>query len=328
MDNVSDSLAPVMTLQQRRITLLGSDVGSTAASVATARIGGSAIAVVDAAGRLLRVYDRDGRPRYTVSIGAGPTAKMRVPHAIALVGDTVWALDISPKRGLAVVIPPGDTVQQMALPATSSTYDIAPVGGNLAIAVVQPTRANNVLPIVQVVTRRGQVVGNGCQLDPRYHKSDEKQGIIGMFRGMGVTTFNARLYCRQAITPIVQVLDSVGRALGSISVAPPFYHAPTDAPSSMNVATVNKFRSSWWEHRQFFPTATGFVSIYASYDSMSQNNRYRAFACDSAAGIRKCGVADVPGTPIEFLPPDTIVTAMPRTKATERQAIAFLTIPR
>ena len=326
IEQLPENVVPLVSLHLAGVISLGTDSSSTVATAERTKLGRNMVYVADS--RWLRAFDRAGKPRFTISIGSGGTSQLRVPIGMATIGDTLLALDIDWRRGITVVDPKGSIARQVPLKVGTSTVDLAPIGRNIALATVTANLIDeSSASIVRVVGNSGAALYSGCDLDPRYRESQKEHGLVAMFRGVSVYAWEGQLYCRQAITPIVQVLDSTGRLRGVVRLAPPFYQRPSDTRESMNQLTVNKFRSSWWEHKRFYARPAGFASVYETYDSTASQDRYRVFGCDSTTQSRKCYVADLPGTPVDFVPPDTIVIAEPRRSLKAAQRLLLLKLP-
>lgn len=304
--------APIVRLQRVGSIRLGTDA-ATAGSVDNAAMTANDLFVIDEAAGLLRGYGRNGRQRFELPIHQSGTG-LGSPVQLVADGDTLLVIDIAEARGVTVVSPNGTIVRQVPLHVGSATVGVAPIpGGKLAVARIGLNTAirDGTARLVAIVTPQGAELSSGCIPDPIYRKSVKQNGLFAMFRFLGVSEHGARLYCRQPVTPVVQVLAEDGTFVGAIRVAPPFYRRGADQAASMDQLETERFRSTWWEHAQFYPLAHGFVSVYMSYDTTAANTKYRLFACDSSGAHSACGVAEIHGAPLTFVYPDTLVVSEP-----------------
>lgn len=142
-------------------------------------------------------------------------------------------------------------------------------------------------------------------------------GYFAAHRGLGVRARNGRVYCRQPISPVIQVYSADGRQSDGIKYAPPFYKAGTDKPLSLFQDDLNAFGASWTEHLDFFPSDSGFVSVYTSFDTLSNGRRFTIFKCRThETDTPSCVAGDVPLRPFALLGEDTLVT-VERTTASD-----------
>lgn len=288
---------------------LGNAVSNSASEIEDAVLTSNRVYVIDGAAHQIRGYDRDGASVFNVPYG--PKEAIRAPVGIDVVHGTVGLLELSRTEGIIELNANGISQGGTVFRLESSAIDVSSIGNQFAVATIQTEEglAKGSGSIVSIVSSMGATVAEGCAPNPLYQASVRKHGLLQLFRKMGVTTRNGVIYCRQPVSPVVQMLSSTGVLLGAVNLAPPFYRAPGDMPLSMSQRQLERFRGTWTEHVQFYPTATGFVSIYLSYDTKVGRNEYDVFACDSASGALQCQGGRAPGRPVFLLGSDTLVVS-------------------
>lgn len=318
----SDSVQQV-TLPRIGGVRLGSDSGSTPARVGRIAFHGDRILVIDGAIDGIRAYDRSGAPLFTITPDADGASRFRDPRGLAVLGDTLFIVDMTPAVGLAAFDMEGRHLRTRSLDIESSIVDLAPARGHLAVATIMRDEdlRGGAANVVRVVSTDGTVVAGGCPSDPIYSESVRRAGLLQLFRGTGVSASGGVIYCRQPLSPVIQLLGEDGRRAGVVAIAPPFYARTADVPETLNQVTIDHFRTRWTEHSQFYPLESGFVSIYTSYDVEAGANVYRVFTCDTTGLRRRCATAIAPGKPAGLLAPDTLVVQEP---LSERQSIRVL----
>lgn len=298
----------------------------TPGSVDHVQITPDRIFVSDNASSLMRGYSRAGVPIF--SVPTHRTEQLDNPVQLSAIGDTLLVVDIDQHRGMTVIGPDGRIIRAVPLQVGSSTVGVAPLDGSLAVGTIAENAdlATGHGAFVGVVTKHGELIASGCHPDPLYQESVKRTGLYAMFRFVGVSTRDNNIYCRQPVTPVVQIIGQDGRLVQVIREAPPFYRRGPDRPQSMNQPIVEQFRSTWWEHAQFYPVADGFISVYMTFDIGVGETVYRLFACRKTSGRSSCGVKVVPGIPVTFIQPDTLVTTTPLRRATDTRSLAFYTV--
>jgi hypothetical protein len=320
-----------LSLRLVRTVPLGTTDLETPASIPRAKIAPRSIVVVDEAARRLRAYSRLGRSLFSVPIGAGG-AGLRSAVALAYSGDTIFVLDIDEKQGVVTLDSTGHRLGSLPIRVSSSTVDYVAGDSGSLVATIMTDRGilDDTAGIVSIVDREGHARTLGCAPDPLYRESVKNAGLFQYFRFFGVSTLGRRTYCRQPITPVVQILDEHGRPLGTLRRAPPFYKRPPDVSKAnpTNKTLLVTFRSQWTEHTRFFPYEAGFVSFYTVYDANAGRDRYFLFACDSASGTARCRSAESPGMPLDFIAPDTLIVVEPLHGPRDIQKVNFYHVQR
>ncbi len=320
---------PELPIRKIRSISLGSSSNNTPGSLDDVAITRDGIDVLDNAASLVRGYDRDGIQRFTLPTRRSAAGQLHAPIRLDVMGDTLLVVDIDEARGVTFVAPSGQITKQIPLRVGSATVDVAPLpSGRFAVAKIAQTAdiTNGIATIVAIVSADGRELATGCASDPLYRESILRNGEFRFFRGAGVSVYNGRIYCRQAATPVVQVLSQDGKLATTFRSAPPFYERGEDHPLSMNSTVMDQFRSTWWEHVQFYPTARGFISVYTTFDPRIRAGVYRLFVCDSVNTRMTCHVSVVPGTPLTFLQPDTLIVSEPLRNAGDIRMLGFYTV--
>lgn len=256
------------------------------------------VMVFDRAGRLLAKFGRPGR---------GP-GELLDPFELAFDGGRIYVADPGQGMALSVFDEAGAFLGRIRseLPSTPTAIDAAE-GRLFVLTSTLADVERHGWEILFVLDRRGRVLGRGCRLDPRYIASMRVNGMIRRNQYGEIAVRGGRVYCIQTITPVVQIMDRNGRALGLLDVAPPFYRAPQDQPATLNLKRALEFFSTWTAHVNFFPLDGGFASVYSRYEPAGGEFRYHLFACRERGGeIVRCGVAAGLRKPVLFLSPDTI----------------------
>lgn len=324
-DRIPESAVHPLGMQLIATVRLGNSAANTPAAVDRLKMSSNRIYVLDEPGRAVRAYDRRGAPIFTLPTGRTGARQLDTPVGLALRGDTLLLVDIDPRRGLSVVASSGVILRQVPLEVGSTTVGVAPAGERTAVATIVASAdiSSGRGRLIHVVNDSGVSVASGCTPDPLYVTSVRRAGLFAMFRFTGVTASDGRLYCRQPVTPAIQVLGSRGELVSIIRAAPPFYRRGTDVPQSSNQVVVERFRSTWWEHQYFFPLRGGFVSVYSKYDTSAADSRYRLFGCTSAGTPDDCFAADAPGVPLDLIAPDTLVVSRPLSRVGGIQELAI-----
>lgn len=324
-ERIPDSAVHPLRMQLIATVRLGNSAANTPVAVDRVKLSPNRIYVLDEAGGAVRAYDRRGTPIFTLSTGRSGARQLDTPAGMALRGDTLLLVDIDPRSGLSVVDSSGVILRQVPLEVGSTTVGVAPAGERTAVATI--VSSADVISgrgrFIHVVNDSGVSVASGCTPDALYAASVRRGGLFAMFRFTGVTASDGRLYCRQPVTPVIQVLDSRGELVNVIRTAPPFYRRGTDVPQSSNQVVVERFRSTWWEHQYFFPLRGGFVSVYSKYDTSAADSRNRLFGCTSLGTPGDCFVADAPGAPLDLIAPDTLVVSRPLSRVGGIQELAI-----
>lgn len=318
--------APNIPMRKIGTVTLGNSPTTTADSIAFAVVTSHGIVLYDNASHLLRGYTKSGSEQFSLPTRSGIGHLGMPMQLVAIAGDSVLVVDIDEARGLTVVTPNGVIARQLPLHLGGALVGGAQLSnGNFALARIttQKELGDSTAHLAAIVNPAGKLLATGCAPDSVSRASVVHNGMYGFFRGAGVAALNGRIYCWQAVTPIVQVLSIDGTPIGSLNNAPPFYHRGADQPASTNAAEMNRFRSTWWDHLGFLPLVDGFVSSFDSYDPKTAHSVFRLFACDSSSVTSKCHTSDVPGTPVAFVAPDTLYVSEPLKKPSQLRQLGI-----
>jgi hypothetical protein len=289
---------------------------------------GNRVYVLDTRQRALFTFSRRGERlrRWPDSTAAGPGH----PIAIASVAESLFVLELSRPHGIHVLNLQGEWLSERPRRTGTSTTDLASSLTALAVGLLAPDSqlTQGTGRFIGLVGSAGDVIARGCQAHPAYAASLKRRGMLQLFRSIGVTADAGAIYCRQPVTPVVQVLDSTGRIVRVVRWTLPDYRAPSDAAESMNPRSIERFRSTWLEHMVFHPRPSGFLSVYATFDPVQGRDRYIVLACDSTAATLNCGRAESSYNPLAFLPPDTLVLSLPADSAHPLPRLLFTVMQR
>lgn len=301
------------TLALRRVWSidLAKDSANVPSRVNAVAFHGSRLYVLDASARKIRGYDRTGRSLFAVGKWGRRDGEMNDPIALAFVRDTLLLLDVSHFTSLSAF----DTAGNYVGPRIPEYYD----GGTTAFDVLGDTFYVGTLPsdtsarnpyVVRGLGHDGRIIARGCRVDPAYASSVRRNGQLSAYGFVSVAAADGRIYCTQPITPIVQVLNSSGRLVETIKIAPPFYVAPRDTAFTMNERARRAFESTFTSHIGIYATRHGFVSVYYRYDNLQERDEYRLFACDRTPRRQsRCATVISPGAPLGLIEPDTLIVA-------------------
>lgn len=271
-----------------------------------------ALYVIDEGAQAVRKYDRSGRLVFSVPSGRKSGGPLVSPEALAVRGDSLFVMDMKPSRGITILGTDGKVIGHVNVPSPASLATLAPTATGFAVTSIglESSVVEGTATFLWTLGADGSVQPVGCSPDPIYAVSLRKRGFLGLFRNVGVSVNESRLYCRQPVSPVVQVFTLSGDSLPSIKVIPPFYRMGADAPQSMNQLTVNQFTSTWTEHLDFHPFGNGFLSVYAHFDVKRNARVYSLFRCvgDTGPSGYRCGTTEMTRRPLAFIAPDTIVT--------------------
>lgn len=207
-----------------------------------------------------------------------------------------------------VVDPAGAIDRTIPLRIGATNFEFARFPQGFVIAVNQP-RADVIAGrarALHAVDSTGRPLWTACELDRSYQESSRRNGLLGEFQVFGIAYRDGRLYCRQPNTPVVQVFDESGRPLATIRSSPPFFTRPDDVPMTMNAVTFNRFIGKFWQHLNFYPTRTGYSSIFYQRDSATGASVYRIFSLDSTSQ-RRFSLSELQNKPVDWIEPDTLV---------------------
>lgn len=171
---------------------------------------------------------------------------------------------------------------------------------------------------------QGRTLGSGCTIDPRYPESRRRDRLLSRFDYGSVSARDGRIYCTQAVSPVVQVMDSLGRPVEQIRTAPPFYAPPGDHGFTMDQKEIFAFLGSFTALYAFYPVERGFVSVFSRFDPAKSEIRYHLFVCDTGT-TRRCGVAENLPKPV-YVPSLEMVYLQAETEADQPLKIGIYRI--
>lgn len=263
--------------------------------------------VVDEMAKAVHVFDRTGAPlRRLGRPGSGP-GEFKMPVSVAFGPRGVLVVDPSHGRQVSVFGVGGSFVRKAELDIPTNPVAIASAGERMVgmgvLGITDPARQGwNVLGVTDA---DGSRVGEGCVIDVRYVESSRRKGMVSHFDFGSVAARGDRIYCTQAISPVVQVMDLAGKPVEQIRMAPPFYTPPEDREATLNQKSIFEFLGSFTSHSGFYPVEGGFVSVYSRFDEDVGEVRYHLFAC-STGGTTRCGVVRNIRKPVYVESLDTI----------------------
>jgi len=234
------------------------------------------------------------------------------PYRVAVRGDSVFVLDLARFSHVLAFDRAGSYIGGFDWKNERMPTDLLLTPSGMIISTTVQPEQGRVANVLHLVGAGDDGEATSCQVDPRIVESERKNGMLGALAFARLSAFGDRVYCAQATTPVVQVVDTTGRRLAPLTIKPPFYIAPVDRPLTMNTKHMMAFNASFTTHVSFAPTRSGFVSTYSQYDTTSQRTSYLLFACDSAQGSRQCGTARTERRVVHFATPDTLYLEEPR----------------
>ncbi len=270
--------------------------------------------VLDGSGQKVHLFDRQGKHALRFGgPGDGP-GEFRDPMGLAVDGERILVVD--PARGRALITY-GWNRELIAEEQLRLSHDPLDVQAEAGLTYVLAYPATNPAQEAQegrdrvwVLGSGGDVIGHGCPADPRYIESSGQDGRIGRMLGGSLALEADRLYCTQNISPVIQVMGLDGVEVGVITIRPPFYRDPVDAPFVVGRKEVLQFLSEWTAHRGVYPLreGAGFVSVYSQYDQSIEDFRYWLFRCaiEQEVQVSRCATAEVAQKPILVTPDGTV----------------------
>jgi hypothetical protein len=252
---------------------------------------GDDLYVADDMAKMVHVFDRSGRRLRTLGRpGAGP-GEFKMPVSVTFSPRGVLVVDPSHGNRVSVFGFDGTFIESRAFDTPTPPVAITMTGNRMVsmgvLGITDPGRQGwNVLGITDA---EGKRVGQGCMMDARYLESSKREGMLSHIDFGGVSSRDNRIYCTQSISPVVQVMDSLGRPIEQIRIAPPFYVAPRDKEETLNQKAIFDYLGSFTAHVAFYPVEGGFVSVYSRFDPKLGEVRYHLFACETGEK-RECGV--------------------------------------
>jgi hypothetical protein len=260
--------------------------------------------------RRLLVYDADGKFILRAADFGERDGMLQSPVRLVADHDTVLVLDVTHQNAVSAFSRDGRFIgARFPELHEASVFSLA-LGRSLAAfgqlnATDRPGRS-----VVAIRDRRGRELGSGCAAAEALVSSELRHGKLADFSSNSVTLLGNRIYCAQAVSPIVTVLDFSGTTVGYVTVAPPFYVPPLDIPGTQNQKTIMDFESKWTAMRDFSPSTAGFMSLYARYDVVAGRHAFQVFACDSVVRPTNCRSGPITGEAVRILAPDKVLSVV------------------
>jgi hypothetical protein len=322
--------AALVPLRFQRVALipLGNSPADSPAAIGSVRVTDSAVVVIDPASRRLRFFSRAGALRAAVPFDSAGLTRHTAPTQVESLGDTVFVVDLDMRRGIVAYDVRGRRVTRISTPLPATT-DVAPIGEQRIVSVMPKEEdvTGRRAAVLWRLAANGATAPLGCIPDSLLRSSMQKRTSYSTYRFTGVATDGRRLYCRQALSPVIQIFLADGTPDGMLHRAPPFYRrGPGVSLRGLDDAGMEAFRATWTEHGRFFPMPSGFVSLYGTFDPKARLDRQLLFACDSSAGSTKCGVSELKGNPMDFRAPDTLIVAEPAESAQAVQRLGLYVV--
>lgn len=247
--------------------------------------------VVDEMAKTVHVFDPTGRRiRRMGRAGSGP-GEFKMPASVALAEDGVLVVDPSHGKRLSLFDYDGKFIEARPFDTPTTATSIVLAGNRMVgmgvLGITDPGREGwNVLAVTDAAGKR---VGEGCVIDERYVQSSRTGGMISNLTFGSAAAQGGRIYCTQTISPVVQVMDSVGRPVEQLRVAPPFYVPPRDKPTTPSQKAIFEYLGSFTAHVAFHPVEGGFVSVFSRFNEELGEVRYHLFVCQTG-GETRCGI--------------------------------------
>lgn len=269
---------------------------------------GGHIFVLDGMQRHLLVYDSTGRFLREAAKYGDHDGGIESPIRLATHGDTVLLLDVTHRNAVSAFDAQGRFLgarypDLSEASASSMAIGTATVAFAHMDADDRPSRS-----VVSIRDRRGRELATGCPSAPTYAQSLKRGGLLARFTARLVDMRGNRVYCAQAVTPVVTILDLQGRTVGHITVAPPFFAPPADIAETRNQKALLDYQSRWTALHGFRGTPTGFASTWSRYDAGAGRFVYRFFACDGDVTPGNCRTSEIPGEPVRIIASDRLLS--------------------
>lgn len=300
-------LAPLELVALGRVTLQAPDTLSVH-RVGDVHVTPQAIYIVDEGAKRVLAFAPDGRLRGLIGRSGLDDDAYEDPYRVAVRHDSVFVLDLGRFSHVPVYRPDGSHLGGVDWTNERMPTDLRLTADGMLVTTTVASDGSTGPEYLHIVGPGGITRATGCRVNPRVLSSDRRGGMLGALTFTSVSALGDRIYCAQPTTPVVFVVDTAGRPLPPIRLAPPFYVPPRDMPLTTNTRRALGFTGSFTTHAGFEPTPHGFISTYSRYDTTAQQHRYSLFACDSAGGPRRCGVLPLGARVLRVATPDTVIT--------------------
>ncbi len=312
-------------LSSVRTFSLGKDSSSTPGEITYASTNEAGVAIVDNARRRVTVYSTEGRLRWSVPFGASDTSSMRQPNALSWWRDTLFVSEVDGSGGIWSFDTTGVARRLLRLPIETAISSVERLGDGFLVATTESDERleEDSAVVVRWFDGRGRQRRAGCRPDPRYVESARRRGMISIFRSFAATTAGDEVYCRQPLSDDIVVMSSALEQTRRIAL--PGARVVSDARQSMDLMSINHFRSSVVEWTGLWLAGNAVVVAGASHDERLGRDRYLLLRCDHAgrAPCRSCSSDER----VIGVVTDSIVTVMPQRTLADPMALRISTCP-
>lgn len=271
--------------------------------------------VLDGMKRVLLVYDQDGKYLTQANEWGDSDGALRSPVKLLAVADSVFVLDLTHQNAVSAFDLQGRFIGAR-FPDLHRASAFRMAVGRATAAFAQADALDRPdKTVVSIRDLRGREIGTGCAISEIYTKSEARHGALAHFTASFVALRGNRIFCAQAVSPVIAVLDLSGNTLSYLPFAPPFYLAPpADINETQNQKVILDFQSKWTTMQEFTISAADFVSIYSQFDVASMQFKYKLFTCGVESAPKNCRTAELPGRPVHVLSSSSILSVMPAEK--------------
>ncbi|MBB6069570.1 hypothetical protein HNQ61_001185 [Longimicrobium terrae] len=295
-----------LTLTRSDSIVLGTGA-ETVGDISDFRVSEGRFYILDGPSKRVRVFDTRGQLVSTIGRqGSGP-GEFRSPVSIAVLGNELLVADVAVDNALSRFNAQGAFLDRrrygVVAQASSLATDADMVASMRMLTIADPAKEG--WNVVAIANARGDSVGSGCVIDPRYVESRKVDGTLSHFGFGNVSVRGGEVYCTQGISPIVQVMDLTGRPIRQIRTAPPFYLAPKDKKLDLNQKAIFEFLGSFTTNAGYVPVEGGFVSMYTRFNEDEGEVRYHLLVCREGTPMR-CGTLENIRKPIYIPSLDSI----------------------
>jgi len=304
------SRAPKTALASVRTFSLGNDSSSTPGEITYAATNDAGVAIVDNARRRIMVYSTDGRLKWSVPFGAGDTSSVRQPNALSWWRDTLFVAEVDGSGGIWSFDTTGIARRLLRFPIETAISSVERLGDGFLVATTESDDRleRDSAVVVRWFDGRGRQRRAGCRPDQRYVESARRRGMISIFRSFSATSAGGEVYCRQPLSDDIVVMSSALEQTRRISL--PGVRVVSDTRQSMDLMSINHFRSSVVEWTGLWLVGHSVVIAGASYDEELTRDRYVLLRCDEA-GRTPCHRCSSEERVIGVVA-DSIVTVVPQ----------------
>lgn len=288
-------------------TVLGRTTDETPVDVRSIAETPDAIYILDAKGRRIRSYNKRGALRFATGRWGRAEGEFDTPTDLRIHHDTIVVLDLSHDDHVKLYSFDGAYLGARVFPLEEGGTSFEILDGGMFVNTLQGRRQGGRVHTMMALDPTGRVKWLGCDRDPQYDEGERLGSASARYAFRALARRGGRLFCVQPLTPVVQIFDTLGRYLGSSRRAPAEYLPAPLTPQTLNAVETQQFESRWTAHLAMYPTTTGFISVYATWDQTAGDNRYLLFSCDSATFAVRCASTWSPGQPVALVGDDTLL---------------------